>query len=70
MWLYGSIINTIPMDLVLSYSLNIFYKNNEIFFNKKKWQIGNNNWIKIKMLHKLKKIKWSHLSTLIIDNDN
>ena len=70
MWLYGSIINTIPMDLVLSYSLNIFYKNNEIFFNKKKWQIGNNNWIKIKMLYKLKKIKWSHLSTLIIDNDN
>ena len=35
MWQYGSIINTIPMDLVLSYSLNIFYKNNEIFFIKK-----------------------------------
>ena len=57
MWLYGSMINTIPMDLVLLYSLNIFYKNNGIFFIKKKWQIGNNNWIKIKMLYKLKKNK-------------
>ena len=63
MWLYGSIINTMPMDLVLSFSLNIFYKN-------KKWQIGNKNWIKIKMLYKLKKRKWSHLSILIINNDN
>ena len=51
-WLYASIINTEPMSLVYSLSLKFFYKINEKL-------IDNNNGIKIKMLDKLNKIKWS-----------
>ena len=47
-----SIINTEPMSYVYSFSLKYFYKNNDKL-------IDNNNCIKIKMLDKFNKIKWS-----------
>ena len=52
MWLYASIINTELVSYVYSFSLKYFYKNNDKLIN-------NNNYIKIKMLDKLNKIKWS-----------
>ena len=42
-------------------SFKLFYKNNDIDIEK---------CIKINLLYKLNKIKWSHLPTLIINNDN
>ena len=33
-------------------------------------KIDNDNYIKLKMLYKLNKIKWSDLLTLTIDHDN
>ena len=47
-----SIINTEPISYVYSFSLKYFYKNNDKL-------IDNNNCIKIKMLDKFNKIKWS-----------
>ena len=63
MWLYASIINTELVSYVYSFSLKYFYKNNDKLIN-------NNNCIKIKMLDKLNKIKWSYLSTLAINTHN
>ena len=59
MWVCRSIINKVPMGWVLSFSLKYFYKNK----NKE-------NCIKLKILYKLNKIKWSNLLTLTIDNEN
>ena len=58
-----SIINTEPISYVYSFSLKYFYKNNDKL-------IDNNNCIKIKMLDRLNKIKWSYLSTLAINTHN
>ena len=46
-----------PVGWDFSFSLKYFDKNND-------------NCIKIKILYKFNKIKWLHLPTLTIDNDN